>query len=78
MDLEMRRAESAYTDLQASQAVFCFRGGGRVFASSWIWFCMEGEEKLKARRGSDLAGGWRQGGRHAHWEAEPDASDWSG
>ena len=37
-----------WTDLQASQAVFCFRGGGRVLASSWIWFCIVGEEKLKA------------------------------
>lgn len=32
---------------QASQAVFCFLGGGRVFASSWIWFWTEGVEKLK-------------------------------
>lgn len=29
------------TNLQASQAVFCFLGGGRVLASSWIWFCMD-------------------------------------
>ena len=30
-------------DLQASQAVFCFRGGGSVFASSCIWLCADWE-----------------------------------
>ena len=30
------------TDLQASHAMFWRRGGGSVFASSCIWFCMEG------------------------------------
>ena len=38
-------------DLQASQAVFCFRGGGRrVFASSCMWFCADWEGKAKTRR----------------------------
>ena len=75
-----------WTDLQASQAVFCFRGGGRVLASSWIWFCIVGEEKLKAgaeedqrraRRDVSRDGVRGQGG-HAHCEAEGDASGWSG
>jgi hypothetical protein len=29
-----QEAVEGYSDLQASQAVFCFLGGGRVFASS--------------------------------------------
>jgi len=38
-------------NLQASQAVFCFRGGGsKVFASSCIWLCADWEGKAKARR----------------------------
>ena len=61
--------------------MFCFLGGGRVFASSWIWFCIEGDEKLKAGGGSDLAGGWAArdagSGADAHWETELDASGWS-
>jgi len=37
-------------DLQASQAVFCFRGGGKVFASSCIWLCTDWEGRFKAGR----------------------------
>jgi hypothetical protein len=36
------------SDLQASQAVFCFRGGGRVFASSCMWLCADWEGRARA------------------------------
>lgn len=48
------RDEAGTPDLQASQAVFCFRGGGKVFASSciWLWADWEGI----ARAGGDGPG----------------------
>ena len=42
------KSEEGAADLQASQAVFCFRGGGKVFASSCMWFCADWEGKAKA------------------------------
>ena len=42
------KSEGGAADLQASQAVFCFRGGGKVFASSCMWFCADWEGKAKA------------------------------
>lgn len=36
-------------DLQASQAVFCFRGGGKVFASSCMWLCADCEGKAETK-----------------------------
>lgn len=46
-----RRQHDGAAHLHASQAVFCFRGGGRVLASSWIWFCMVVLVRLKAPGG---------------------------
>ena len=42
------------TDLQASQAVFCLRGGGSVFASSWIWSWKDGVGRT--RPGESMGG----------------------
>lgn len=42
------RNEERTADLQASQAVFCFRGGGKVFASSCMWLCADWEGRAKA------------------------------
>jgi hypothetical protein len=44
------RSERRSADLQASQAVFCFRGGGKVFASSCIWLCADWEGRARAGR----------------------------
>lgn len=63
--------------------MFCFLGGGRVFASSWIWFCIVGEEKLKAETRSDHGGKMimyrrrssRRDNKDAHWDEVP-ATSW--
>ena len=41
-----RRVRERATDLQASQAMFCFLGGGRDFARS----CMDGDGRGRAGR----------------------------
>ena len=53
-DSEVERSFlGARTDRQASHAVFCFRGGGRVFASSCIWFCIVGVGKTRPEEEND-------------------------
>ena len=56
------------TNLQASQAVFCLRGGGRVFASSWIWFWTSWVGRTRPGRGERATGVGR--GRRPGWEKE--------
>ena len=51
------KSEGGAADLQASQAVFCFRGGGKVFASSCMWFCADWEGKAKAGGSRSSIGG---------------------
>ena len=47
-------------DLQASQAVFCFRGGGRIFASSCMWLCADWEGIVRAGQGRGEGRRWER------------------